>query len=386
VIGGLRRFFGEAGEARRFRALPRSKRNLVVYAEGTSAWPHIGPVVEELLGRGHRIAYWTETTRDPLHGAPPDGMEAFAVGSGLVLAVLAASLEARLFFTTTPDLDTLHVRRSGAAPVHYASAFHSLVSTHMIYRPDAFDAFDTVLCAGPHQVEEIRAREAREGLPAKTLVEFGYPRLDALLEEARAAGPPTTDPPRILLAPSWGPEGILERGAASLVEALVGADFEVIVRPHPETRKRTPEALDELHRRFDSEPAVRFEEDVRDRSSLRDAAVLVSDYSGAAYEYAFAFERPVLFLDVPRKVRNPGYPELGIEPMEVRLRDQVGRVLAPEDVARAPEVIRELLAAGEPLRESIRAARAAHVFHPGEARAVGADALEERMSRKKARA
>ena len=60
---------------------------------------------------------------------------------------------------------------------------------------------------------------------------------------------------------------------------------------------------------------------------------MVSDWSGAALEYAFGLERPVLFVDVARKVNNPDYEALGIEPFEVGIRERIGRVVAPDDLA-----------------------------------------------------
>ena len=53
----------------------------------------------------------------------------------------------------------------------------------------AFDDYDSVLCAGPHHVDEIRATEKIGSLPSKQLVEYGYPRLDSILEEAEARLP-----------------------------------------------------------------------------------------------------------------------------------------------------------------------------------------------------
>ena len=56
------------------------------------------------------------------------------------------------------------------------------------------------------------------------------------------------------------------------------------------------------------------------------ADLMISDWSGAALEYAFGIERPVLFLDVARKINNPRYVDLGIEPIEARMREQIGAV------------------------------------------------------------
>src|SRR5438093_13437904 len=54
------------------------------------------------------------------------------------------------------DLDAYHLMRSAAYPVHYVYVFHSMVSSHMVFRPKAYDAYDTILCVGPHHTREIR--------------------------------------------------------------------------------------------------------------------------------------------------------------------------------------------------------------------------------------
>ena len=64
-------------------------------------------------------------------------------------------------------------------------------------REGALDAFDTIFCTGPHVVREVRATEEVYGLPAKKLVEFGYPLADKLIAEGM---------PRTLVATQLGYE------------------------------------------------------------------------------------------------------------------------------------------------------------------------------------
>ena len=47
-------------------------------------------------------------------------------------------------------------------------------------------------------------------------------------------------------------------------------------------------------------------------------------------EYAYGFEKPVLFIDLPRKINNPAYSQLGIEPMELSVRNEIGKVVHSE--------------------------------------------------------
>jgi YidC/Oxa1 family membrane protein insertase len=251
-----------------------------------------------------------------------------------------------------------------------------MVSTHMIYRPRAFDHYDSVLCVGPHHVQEIRATEEHSGLAAKRLIEHGYGRLDALLEH-RAVEPARLAPTRgqrrkVLVAPSWGSEGLLEARGVELVESLLGAGYDVTVRPHPVTRQKWPDSIGALEANFGEREGFRLEEDIGSQESLHEADVMISDWSGAALEYAFAFERPVVFVDVPRKVNNPSYAELALEPLEVSAREEIGVVVSPERLAELPRHIERLCDDPDAFAARIRDARSRAVYHVGSSGRVGA--------------
>jgi YidC/Oxa1 family membrane protein insertase len=137
------------------------------------------------------------------------------------------------------------------------------------------------------------------------------------------------------------------------------------------TRKRQ-EVIAAIRDRFRGDAAVTLETDVASTQSLFDADVLISDWSGVALEYAFARERPVLFVDVPRKVNNPGYAALGIEPLEVEIRGEIGVILSPARLADAPALVEELAADADAFGDRIRKARAEHVYHVGDSGEAGA--------------
>src|SRR5207253_4002884 len=82
------------------------------------------------------------------------------------------------------------------------------------------------------------------------------------------------------------------------------------------------------------------------RSSDLESDVLICDWSAMAIEYALGLGKPVLFVDVPPRVRNPSYAELGIEPMEMRIRRELGTVLPLDRVTRSEEHTSELQSRG----------------------------------------
>ena len=71
-----------------------------------------------------------------------------------------------------------------------------------------------------------------------------------------------------------------------------------------------------------------YEANVAGQDSLHESDLMISDWSGAALEYAFGLNKPVLFVDVPRKVNNLDYEELGIEPFEAEMREKIGIIMA----------------------------------------------------------
>ncbi len=378
-------FVDQTRAYRRFTKLDPEQRRVVFYAEDGGAWPHFEAMVRELTEvRGRDVCYLTSSADDPVLGSDHPRLHAFDIGAGTVRTTAFSGLETDIVVMTMPELERHYIKRSKTAPVHYAYVFHSIVSTHMIYRPGAFDHYDAVFCVGPHHVREIRANEKASGLPEKTLVEHGYNRLETIIEERDGGGPEAVTDGRyvVLIAPSWGENGILERLAQPLVAALLDAGLHVIVRPHPMTDKNDPRILAELRRRFDGDERFEIDLNISGAASLHRSHVMLSDWSGAALEYAFGLERPVLFLDMPRKVNNPDYEQLEIEPLEVWVRDEIGKVIDPDHLERCAPAIAELCADPQAFAEQIRAVRERAVFNLGSSGVVAAEYIEKVLATK----
>ena len=94
---------------------------------------------------------------------------------------------------------------------------------------------------------------------------------------------------------------------------------------------------------------------------------------GIALEYAFSTERPVLFLDVPIKIRNQRYRELGIEPLELSLRSEIGVVVSQKEVESVPRMISDLTLNRVAYKKKIAELRKAYVYIFGHSSGVSAE-------------
>ena len=92
-----------------------------------------------------------------------------------------------------------------------------------------------------------------------------------------------------------------------------------------------------------------------------------------SYEYAFGTERPVLFIDVPQKVVNERYKEVGIEPIDIGIRTRIGAVLSIDELQLANGMIEDLLKNKGAFVDEIRKAREEYVYNFGNSSGVGVE-------------
>lgn len=376
----LKIFFAAWKGMRAFNALPEKAREIVFYAEDYGSWVFFAPIISALQAQGKTICYLTSSPADPILSQASAQLNPFFIGEGMFRTIIFKVLKAQVMVMTMPDLETYYIKRS-TNPVHYIYVYHALVSTHMVYTPTAFDAFDTIFCVGQHHVDEIRKREQLQGLPAKKLVHHGYARLDSIINNSRRntstrKNPPTRkddDKIKVLLAPSWGPHGIFETALArELITTLLAAGFLVTARPHPMTKKRCPKQLQAIKSEFSTKADFFYDDNIASEESLHAADVMIGDWSGAALEYTFGREKPVVFIDIPRKVNNSNYDKLGIEPLEVFIREKVGRVVAPAQLAELPLIIYDLVDSQTQVQATIQAYRNQYIFNVGSSGQAGA--------------
>jgi hypothetical protein len=361
---------------RAFKALPRARKRIVFYSESGQDWHHFVPVINHLTHElGEEVIYLTSDPKDPGLRQNNDRLTAFCIGSGLIRTICFQWLEAGVLAMTMVDFGKLQLKRS-VNPVTYAFMFHSLISVHMADHEDSYDHYDAILCAGPHQMREVRKREEMLGLPPKQLFEHGYHRLEQLLRDRR-------DPPvwnsdadiHVLLAPSWGEQTVLNVCGMELVDLLIGAGFRVTLRPHYQTRWITPDVIDTVADKYRDHPQFSLMEQLGESDSLFDSHVMITDWSGAGMDYGLGLEKPVLYIDVPPKARNDWWPQLGIEPFESFVRDKIGTIASPDNLRAVPDQIRALLRNPEVFRANVAQLRDDWVFNPGHSAEAAAKAI-----------
>jgi YidC/Oxa1 family membrane protein insertase len=297
-----------------------------------------------------------------------------------------SKLDSGVLFLTMPDLGRMHVPRPPKSCT-LVYAFHSLNSIQAAYRHRAFDNYDVFFSCGRHHDRELAAHFPLYGLPTPTIHPVGYWKLDRIARDHARHVRRFPDRSTVLVAPSWGQGNVLEGHGVEVTGRLLEAGYRVVVRPHPcffqPIYPKGNRIVEELQERFGSHPGFVLEGRFTDEESFHEAAVMISDWSGASFEYALGTARPVLFLDVPRKVFNPEWERLGTTPFEEAMRSVVGEVLAPSEMGKIAGRVASLIERAHEWKARIEESRSRDIHHFGGSARAGAAILNDLLEKGK---
>jgi YidC/Oxa1 family membrane protein insertase len=371
-------FFGkERKELEKFNKLDLDERSIVFYSESSVLlYPYVEQIIKELEKRDQKICYVTSSKDDPIFKNKNKNIKTFYIGDGSVKYKFFWELKAKVIIMTMPDLENYWIKRSIVFPVHYIYVFHSMNSTHMEFQKEAFDRFNTIFCVGDYQIQEIRATEKLYNLKQKNLVGCGYGLLDKLLKSRPSHSQQNflskNNKKKILIAPSWGKQNLLETVGIDLIKILLDAGYHVTARPHPMTIKKSPKIIKKIMDKFKENTDFILETNTSSFEQLFSSYALITDWSGIGHEYAFVCERPVIYVDVPKKARNKEYDKIGFVPLEISIRNKIGEVISIQNLESIPERIEFLYGHVIDFQNKIKKIRDDIVFNIGKSGEVAA--------------
>jgi hypothetical protein len=349
-----------------------SAASLVIYSEGKQYWNVFKPVVEELALRGIPCVYCSSGEDDPGLSFPSPLVRGEFIGKGNAAFRFLNFLEADICLMTTPGLDVLQLKRSPGVR-HYAHILH-MVTDATSYRLFGLDYYDSVFLTGEYQKKDLRKLEELRGTPRRELFVTGCAYLDVL---ARRAGELSLEDDRgktALVAPSWGANGILRRYGLKLLEPLAQSSYRIIIRPHPQSLISEKDTIETLRSRLDSFGNVEWNFDTENLRALSRSDVLISDFSGVVFDYAFLFERPVVYPRFDFDKRPYDLADIEEEAWTFRAIRELGEPVNEEDFGRIEELLDGVIGNGGK-KEAIRRLKNEAYMYPGEAGKRAVDAL-----------
>ena len=375
----------EKADYKRFFSAENMK--LVIYSEQNGFYKYYAGMIDYICDHSDiQIHYVTSDPNDKIFEDKREQIHGYYVASDRYLIPLFMKLDCDMCIMTAPDLEKYHIKRSRVKnDIEYVYVSHGMGSNALTLRKGALDWYDTVFCVGIDSENEIRETEELYHTKPKVLIEAGYMLLDEMIEkfeEARKENKKENDPPKILIAPSWQPDNIVESCVDELLEQLQKTKYDIILRPHPQMVRHSPERFEELHQKYDG-TNIEIQTDFSSNNPVMEADVLITDWSDISFEFAFTTKRPVLFINTPMKIMNPEYDKIKTVPINIALRSIIGKSAEPNQLDRVNGIISEFIANRDSYRDTIEKTVSERIFNVGKSKIIYGRYVIKRLSPQK---
>ncbi|WP_435163211.1 hypothetical protein [Candidatus Pelagibacter bacterium nBUS_25] len=308
----------------------------VFFSENESYSSHLRPLVNEFLKNRKKILYVTSQINDPIFNIKDENLTALYISPVLGQILFFNFLNCEKLFLTMPDINNFHLKKSKNCK-SYIYIFHSPVSTNMIYRDKAFFNYDEYLCVGNHHIEELSEYIEKYSLKNKKLHKTGYFKLDEIYKNKNSVN--MIKKKKILIAPSWGKINIINLCGEKLISKLLESNYEVILRPHIQSLKYDGKLLKIIENNFKNFHKFKIQKENFSFNDFETCEFLITDWSGIGMEYAFAFERPVIYINTPKKIMNKNFNDISTVPLEDKIRDKIGLIIEPEQIENITSIM-----------------------------------------------
>lgn len=367
-----------------------TNKHLVFYSENTGFYKYYKGIIEYLLEHTNlTIHYITSDPEDAIFelARVKEAIQPYYI-SEKKLITLFMKMEADVVIMTMPDLENFHIKRSYVRDdIEYIFIPHSMDSLNMTMRGHCMDHYDTVFCVGPHQKEEIQKNELAYDTRRKKLIDWGYCLLDEMIEDYNNSPKTENEQKTIMIAPSWQEGNIVDSCLEQLLDELKEDKYNVIVRPHPQHVRHKREYMEILKDTYKEYKNITIQTDFSSNSDVFNADLLITDWSGISYEYAYATRKPVLHINTPMKVMNPEYQTIDTVPINILVRDEIGCSVDTDKLDTLRAKVHELMENSDKYSDKISGFVSQYVYNLGDSAKVGAEyifaAVKEKVDERK---
>ena len=265
----------------------------VIFSDNKRYWNIFEPICREFDKRGIDIVYLTASPDDPALNCEYEHVKGEFIGEGNKAFAKLNFLKADIVLSTTPGLDVYQWKRSRDVK-YYVHIFHA-ASDATLYRSFGIDYYDAVLTSGEFQENEIRALEKLRNLPEKEFMRIGIPYMDEMKVRLDKVGAEKDEDVTVLLAPTWGSEGMLSKYGKKIIDTLLSTGYKIIIRPHPQSFISEKELMDTLMDAYPESEKLKWNRDNDNFDVLRKSDIMISDFSGVIFDFALIYDKPVIY-------------------------------------------------------------------------------------------
>lgn len=358
-------------------------KHLVFYSESNGFYKYYKGIIEYILNNTNIVIHYiTSDYNDNIFKMEKEypNLKAYYIEEKKLITLMM-KMDCDVLVMTMPDIDTYHIKRSYVRKdIEYIYIPHCMDSLNMTMRYKSCDHYDTVFVVGPSQEEEMVKTNELHKLKNRKIFKWGYTLLDDMINNYHEKKPSKVK--TILISPSWQKDNIIDLCLDDILDKLKDKDFNIIVRPHPQHVRHMKDRIDSLKDKYKDNKNVLIQTDFSSNDTVFNADLMITDWSGIAYEYSFTTLKPVIFIDTPMKVMNPNYEEIDTIPSNIWLRNKIGKSIKLTEIKKIDKEVDTMLKDNLKYKDSIKKLRSEFVYNLGSSDIEGANYIIEEIQKK----
>lgn len=379
----------EKADYKRFFSV--ANKHLVFYSESSGFYKYYKSLIENLLSHSNIIIHYiTSDPKDQVFRIAQEQprIRPYYIGEKRLITLMM-KMDADIVVMTMPDLENYHIKRSYVRnDIEYVYMHHGIFSGIETLRKGALDHYDTILLSTPGDEVELRGYNKKYGLPDQKMIPFGYGIVDDMAAEYDHMDKTEREIKKILIAPSWQKDNILESCLKDLAEPLLNAGYDITVRPHPQYIRRFPQRLQAIVTSCElyDKDSFRFQMDFSSNDTVYTADSIITDWSGISYEYSLATKKPAIHINTPKKRVNEEWTDEDIKKygFDSDIRNIIGVSLEIAEVrSKIVETVENLLKNQSDWDKKIEKVRQERIYHFGESGLYGAKYILGQLKERK---
>ncbi len=310
---------------------------IVFHSEGGKYFHVFKPVIDELIKQKEKSIYVTPDANDPALKLQGEYFTVLQPGNELATINFMNHINADIVVSTTPHLDIYMWKRSKHVK-KYAHLFHAPTGIDF-YEKYALSFYDIILCVGPFTEEAQAELDKKRNLPQKQYIPVGCTYYDYMLSEysekekqadiIQMLKNKNSKQGTILYAPTWGKlrSSFFSTGQ-TIMRKLLEAGYDVIFRPHPQFYVSHKQELESFMKEFSNFTNLTIDNEKTPVKSMILSDLLITDFSGVLFDYAYLSEKPVLLLNV--ETATAGYEAEDLEPLNIGYDINASKTIAQQ--------------------------------------------------------
>lgn len=360
--------------------------NIVVYSEGSQYWNVFLPIIRELDKKGAQLLYLSSSEDDPGLKFESENISTQFIGKDYSAYYILNRLKANLVLMTTPGLGVLQIKRSKDVN-HYCFITHSAGNCAR-YKAHGIDYYDSILVGGYSDKDNILELESKRGTQKKQIEIIGCTYLDVLREKLNNENFDSifnnNREKTILLSPTWGDHGLLNKYGESVLKILSNQQvFNLIIRPHPQSFISEKGSIESLMDKFPNSDSLIWDDNPEGLRSMYLSDIMVSDFSGIVFDYLFLFQRPVISFKAQFEKRGRDAMDLNEELLEMQFLDKIGEIVDEDDIKNLDSIIKNTLSNNSDFEKHLEEAQKAFTQFPGESGIKAAEVIIDIINNQK---